>query len=87
MGVSSNVVFVLPAVAVLVGLGLWVLRGKRGNEARRLRQQYFRTVHQPQAQAEQSLARHMARLQERFPGRAEAWYLQHVLAELRRDRR
>ncbi len=87
MGVSSNVVFVLPAVAVLVGLGLWALRGKRGNEASRLRQRYFQSVHQPRAQAEQSLARHMTRLQQRFPDRSETWYLRHVLSELRRDRR
>jgi cytochrome c-type biogenesis protein CcmH/NrfF len=84
--VNATVVWVVPAVAVLVGLGLWALRG-RGNEARRLRERYLRTVHQPRAQAEQSLARHLARLRERFPGQSEVWYLRHVLAELRRDRR
>jgi cytochrome c-type biogenesis protein CcmH/NrfG len=82
--VNGNVVFVVPVVVVLVGLGLWALRG---NEAQRLRQRYFHSVHQPRAQAEQSLARHLARLRERFPGRSEAWYLRHILAELRRDRR
>jgi hypothetical protein len=69
---------------VLLGLIVWVVGG---NEVSRLRNQYLRSVQLPRAQAEQSLARHLARLQERHPGKTEAWYLRRVLADLERDRR
>ncbi|WP_257458361.1 hypothetical protein [Archangium lipolyticum] len=79
-----NVVFVVLGAVVLLGLIIWVVGG---NEVSRLRNQYFRSVQLPRAQAEQSLARHLARLQERHPGKTEAWYLRRVLADLERDRR
>ncbi len=79
-----NVVFVVLGALVLLGLILWVVGG---NEVSRLRNQYLRSVQLPRAQAEQSLARHLARLQERHPGKTEAWYLRRVLADLERDRR
>ncbi|QRN98895.1 hypothetical protein JRI60_07645 [Archangium violaceum] len=79
-----NVVFVVLGAVVLLGLIIWVVGG---NEVSRLRNQYFRSVPLPRAQAEQSLARHLARLQERYPGKTEAWYLRRVLADLERDRR
>jgi hypothetical protein len=82
--VNWNVVFVVLGALVLLGLILWVVGG---NEVSRLRNQYLRSVQLPRAQAEQSLARHLARLQERHPGKTEAWYLRRVLADLERDRR
>ncbi|QRK09560.1 hypothetical protein JQX13_05330 [Archangium violaceum] len=79
-----TVVFVVLGVVVLLGLIFWVVGG---NEVSRLREQYFRSVPPPRAQAEESLARHLARLQERYPGKTEVWYLRRVLADLQRDRR
>ena len=79
-----NVVFGVLGAVVLLGLIIWVVGG---NEVSRLRNQYFRSVQLPRAQAEQSLARHLARLQERHPGKTEVWYLRRVLADLERDRR
>ncbi len=79
-----NVVFVVLGAVVLLGLILWVVGG---NEVSRLRNRYLRSVQLPRAQAEQSLARHLARLQERYPGKTEVWYLRRVLADLERDRR
>jgi hypothetical protein len=80
----------LVVIAILVGVGIvglivWGL--PRLNPVPRLRNQYFRSVRQSPTEAEQSLARHLARLQERYPGKSEAWYLRRVLADLRRDRR
>ena len=73
-------------VGALLALGVlyWLLAR---TEASRLRDQYFISVRLPRAEAEQSLGRHLARLQERHPGKSEAWYLRHVLADLYRDRR
>jgi hypothetical protein len=82
--VNWNVVFAVLGAVVLLGLIIWVVGG---NEVSRLRNQYLRSVQLPRAQAEQSLARHLARLQERYPGKTEAWYLRRVLADLERDRR
>ncbi|WNG40205.1 hypothetical protein F0U61_45870 [Archangium violaceum] len=79
-----TVVFVVLGVVVLLGLIFWVVGG---NKVSRLREQYFRSVPPPRAQAEASLARHLARLQERYPGKTEVWYLRRVLADLQRDRR
>ena len=77
------IVLVLGALLAL-GVVYWLLAG---NEIGRLKDQYLRSVHLPRAEAEQSLGRHLARLQERHPGKSEAWYLRHVLADLYRDRR
>jgi uncharacterized iron-regulated membrane protein len=81
----GNVVVAVVVVAVLVGLIVWALRFF--NPVNRLRNQYLRGVRQPRPEAEQSLARHLARLQERYPGKSEVWYLRRVLADLERDRR
>ena len=75
-------------VAVLVALGViglifWAPRYR----VNRLRHQYFRGVHMPRAQAEESLARHLTRLQQRYPDKSEAWYLRRILDDLHRDRR
>jgi hypothetical protein len=82
---NGTVVVAVLVVAGIVGLIVWALRAT--NPVTRLRNQYFRSVHLPRAEAEQSLARHLARLQERHPGKSEAWYLHRILTELRRDRR
>jgi hypothetical protein len=82
--VNGTVIAVLVGVG-LVGLIVWALRLL--NPVNRLRNQYLRRVRQTPAEAEQSLARHLARLQERYPGRSEAWYLRRILADLERDRR
>jgi hypothetical protein len=71
----------------LVALGVvgWLLF--RGTEAQRLRRAWFRNTPLPRPQAEESLARHLMALKERFPQRSEAWYLKKILADLQRDRR
>jgi hypothetical protein len=77
-------------VMIGVGLAVWiVVLGLilRGGEAQRLRRAWFRSTPLPRMQAEESLARHVAALKERFPGQKETWYLRRVLADLRRDRR
>ncbi|WNG20771.1 hypothetical protein [Cystobacter fuscus] len=77
------IILVVGAVLCL-GVLYWMLSG---NEAGHLRTQYFLSVRLPRDEAEKSLARHLAGLQERHPGKSEAWYLRQVLADLRRDRR
>jgi hypothetical protein len=74
-------------VLVTVGLIVLVLWLLRGSPTGRLREQYLRRVGLPRALAEESLARQLARVRERYPGRSEAWYLRYLLTELRRDRR
>lgn len=74
---------IVAVVVVVVILGLLL----RGTEAQRLRRAWFRNTPLPRAQAEESLARHVMALKERFPHRTEAWYLKKILAELQRDRR
>lgn len=80
-GGTALIILGLIGLAVVVGLVL------RGSEAQRLRRAWFRNTPLPRAQAEESLARHLMALKERFPGREEAWYLKKILADLRRDRR
>ena len=82
---NGTVVIAILVALGIVGLIVWVLRVT--NPVDRMRNQYFRHVHLPRAQAEESLARHLARLQERHPGKSEAWYLHQILADLKRDRR
>ncbi len=89
MNVSEEVLtgdVVVLVIGALIALGVlyWLLSG---NEASRLRDQYFRTIHLPRAEAEKSLARHLTSLQERHPGKSESWYLRRILADLSRDRR
>ncbi len=85
MNGNGNVFIAVLVVVGLVGLIFWALRFF--NPVKRLRNQYFRSVRQTRPEAEQSLARHLARLQERYPGKSEVWYLRRVLADLERDRR
>ncbi|HEX8821733.1 MAG TPA: hypothetical protein VF794_17545 [Archangium sp.] len=85
MSVDGNVIIGVLVAAGLVGLIVWGLRFT--DPVKRLRNQYLHRVHLPRAQAEESLARHLARLQERHPGKSEAWYLHRILADLDRDRR
>ncbi|KFA94452.1 hypothetical protein [Archangium violaceum] len=82
--VDTDIVILVVGALLALGVLYWLLTG---NEASRLKDQYFRSVHLPRAQAEESLARHLARLQEKHPGKSEAWYLRRVLADLHRDRR
>ena len=82
--VNTDIVILVVGAVLVLGVLYWLLSG---NEASRLRDQYFRTVQLPRAHAEESLARHLTRLRDKHPGKPEAWYLRHVLAELYRDRR
>lgn len=74
---------VLGLIAAVIVLGLLI----RGTEAQRLRRAWFRNTPLPRPQAEESLARHLMALQERFPGRKETWYLKKILSDLQRDQR
>lgn len=79
----GTVLIVVGLVVLAVILGLVF----RGTEAQRLRRAWFRNTPLPRPQAEESLARHLMALKERFPGRTEAWYLKKILSDLQRDRR
>jgi hypothetical protein len=80
-GTSALIFAGVVVLVVAVGLVL------RGTEAQRLRRAWFRNTPLPRLQAEESLARHLMALKERFPGRTEAWYLKKILSDLKRDRR
>ncbi|WP_224361338.1 hypothetical protein [Hyalangium versicolor] len=80
---DSPALIIVALIVVVVILGFLL----RGTEAQRLRRAWFRNTPLPRTQAEESLARHVMALKERFPGRTEAWYLRKILAELQRDRR
>jgi ABC-type branched-subunit amino acid transport system permease subunit len=82
--VDREIVILVVGTVLCLGVLFWLLVG---NEASRLKQQYFLSVGLPRAEAERTLARHLERLQQSHPGKSEAWYLRQVLAELRRDRR
>jgi hypothetical protein len=83
-GVNTDIIILVVGAMLVLGVLYWLLSG---NEAGHLRDQYFRSVQLPRAQAEESLARHLARIQEKHPGKSEAWYLRRILADLYRDRR
>ncbi len=80
-GSSALVLVGLIALAIIVALAF------RGTETQRLRRAWFRRTRLPRPQADAALARHLQALQERFPGRTEAWYLKKILADLHRDQR
>jgi hypothetical protein len=82
--VNREIIILVVGAVLCLGVLYWMLAG---NEASRLRDHYFLNVGLPRAEAEKSLARHVASLQERHPGKSEAWYLRQVIADLRRDRR
>ena len=81
---NSDIVILVVGAVLCLGVLYWMLAG---NEASRLKDQYFQNVGLPRAEAEKSLARHVERLQQEHPGKPEAWYLRQVLANLKRDRR
>ena len=81
---NTDIVILVVGAVLCLGVLYWMLAG---NEASRLRDQYFQMVRLPRAEAEKSLARHLGQLQQKHPGKSEAWYMRHVLAELSRDRR
>jgi hypothetical protein len=81
---NTDIVVLVVGAVLCLGVLYWLLSG---NEPSRLRDEYFRSVQLPRAQAEESLARHMARLQEKHPGKSETWYLRRILVDLHRDRR
>ena len=81
---NRELIILVVGTVLCLGVLYWMLAG---NEASRLRTQYFLHVRLPREEAEKSLARHLAGLQQRHPGKSEAWYLRQVLADLRRDRR
>ncbi|MBN1205446.1 MAG: hypothetical protein JXB05_11035 [Myxococcaceae bacterium] len=80
---GRSALILVGAVVLVVVVGLVL----RGTEAQRLRRAWFRNTPLPRPQAEESLARHLLALKERFPGRTEAWYLKKILSDLQRDRR
>ena len=75
----------IPVAVIVVAVVIWA--ALRNTEAQRLRRAWFRNMPLPRAQAEESLARHLMALKERFPNRTEAWYLKKILSDLQRDRR
>ena len=81
---DREIIILVVGTVLCLGVLYWLLAG---NEASRLKDQYFLNAGLPRAEAERALGRHLARLQQTHPGRSEAWYLRQVLAELRRDRR
>lgn len=82
---SSTFVVVLGLVLVTLVAALLWWRGP-GRTAR-LRHRYLRKLHMPRGPAEEALRRNLQRVQQRFPGRTEAWYFDWLLKELSRDRR
>lgn len=80
---DTSVLIAVGVVVVAAVLGLAL----RGTEVQRLRRAWFRNTPLPRPQAEESLARHLMALKERFPNHSEAWYLKKVLSDLKRDRR
>jgi len=85
VGGSNPGLVIIGVVVVAVAVAALLLL--RGTEAQRLRRAWFRNTPLPRPQAEESLARHLMALKERFPNRTEAWYLKKILSDLQRDRR
>ena len=81
---DREIIIVVAGTVLSLGVLYWMLAG---NEASRLRDQYFLSIRLPRAEAEKSLARHLEGVRARHPGKSEAWCLRQVLAELKRDRR
>ncbi len=78
----------LVAGALLLGPAVWWSRvSARRWRSGALAREYFRRSHLPRALAEDSLAAHLARVAQRFPGKTRDWYLRWLLDELARDRR
>ena len=85
MGGNNFGLVIIGVVVVAVAIAALLLL--RGTEAQRLRRAWFRSTPLPRPQAEESLARHLMALKERFPNRTEVWYLKKILSDLQRDRR
>ena len=90
-----NATQIAVAVALVAGLVLvvWLARGKAAKKkagagrVARLRREWIRQSHLPQRQADEALERTVAALQERYPGRSLAWYLEKAVQDLERARR
>ena len=59
--VTGDLIVLVLGALLALGVVYWLLAG---NEVGRLKDQYLRSVHLPRAEAEQSLSRHLARVQE-----------------------
>lgn len=83
---------------VVVGLVLWALlqapplrrawqRRTRDRRVATLRRRYLRRLQMPLGEAEITLARQLADLEVRFPGKSPVWRLRKLLGEIERARR
>ncbi len=78
-------ILLLTAGAAGVVALIFYLRSGRW-QAAVLRRQYKRKLNMPEDLAETVTEENLSRLRKRYPGRSDAWYLDKMLYELKRDR-
>jgi predicted RNase H-related nuclease YkuK (DUF458 family) len=78
--------YMLLVLAITLGLYWFWQVGRRGR-VRRLRETYLRETQLSYDQAYGLMETQLERLMREKPGRGIEWYLEHLIADLRRDRR
>lgn len=87
-----NALYVVLVALVALAL-LWWWRSRRSpkrataKKASALKQKWRRLSQMPPAQADAALARTLAMLEEKHPGRRRDWYLAKAVEELERSKR
>ncbi len=76
------IIFIL---AVIYFYLIRILKG--GGKQRALWQECRRQLRLPPKLADETIKRHIKRLEERHPNRSEEWYLEKIIYDLERDHR
>ena len=78
---------IMVIILILIVIYIYVIKSSKGGKQRALRQEVRRKLRLPTEIADETIERHIKRLEERHPNRSEEWYLEKIIYDLERDRR
>lgn len=80
--------FLIVIIVIAVFFFFWQKKRAAGggkSRARALRKEYGRKARLPLGQEDEYIDSYISRLEEKYPGRSEVWYLEKMLFDLERD--
>ena len=84
----NQLFLILVIILILAVISVYVTRTDKGRRKQHtLWQECRRQLRLPPKLADETIKRHIKRLEERHPNRSEEWYLEKIIYDLERDRR
>lgn len=81
------IVFILLFLVILLVLYPVLVRKHRSMKVRSLRRECQKQLRLPEKAAQETVDEFIKRLEKKYPGKKEEWYLEKILYDLSRDRR